>query len=311
MKIGLLDIDGHNFPNLALMKISSYHKSRGDIVEWYNGLETYDRVYKSKVFMFTSDDLRVIQAPEIIRGGTGYDIDQVLPDEIEHIMPDYYLYPVSPHYDTLTAYGFLTRGCPNCCPWCIVPFKEGHIQAHANIDEFLGNQTKAVLMDNNVLACEFGIRQIEKIIKKKLPIDFNQGLDARLIDATIAKLLAQVNWINYIRVACDTSNQIPVVEKAYNLLRRYGYTKRLFCYTIIRDLEESYKRISYFRNKKEFIPYAQPFRDFTNTPPKQFQKDMAHWTNKKSLFKSFDFKDFKVRNNFICKEYFNKSTSIH
>lgn len=109
MKIGLLDIDGHNFPNLALMKISSYHKSRGDIVEWYNGLETYDRVYKSKVFMFTSDDLRVIQAPEIIRGGTGYDIDQVLPDEIEHIMPDYYLYPVSPHYDTLTAYGFLPK----------------------------------------------------------------------------------------------------------------------------------------------------------------------------------------------------------
>lgn len=122
MRIGLIDVDSHNFPNLALMKLSAYHKAIGDRVEWWNGFLRYDRVYQSKIFDDTySPDMEFcINADEIIKGGSGYDLDNRLPDEIEHIMPDYGLYCIKD-----TAYGFLTRGCPRKCPFCITSEKDG------------------------------------------------------------------------------------------------------------------------------------------------------------------------------------------
>ena len=106
-KIGLIDVDGHNFPNLALMKLSTYHKTQGDTVEWYSGIERYDKVYMSKVFTFTEDDGRVIQADEVVRGGTGYDIVSKLPKEVDHVTnPDYSLYPM--HKFSIE---FFSRGC--------------------------------------------------------------------------------------------------------------------------------------------------------------------------------------------------------
>ena len=124
MRVGLIDVDSHNFPNLALMKISAYHKAQGDVVEWWWGWDQYDRVYKSKVFDDTySHDLPdPVNAKEIIKGGTGYGLDNKLPDEIEHMYPDYSLYP---NLTEDTAYGFLTRGCPRGCEFCIVARKEG------------------------------------------------------------------------------------------------------------------------------------------------------------------------------------------
>ena len=102
MNVGLIDVDGHTFggkrfPNLALMKISAWHKSQGDHVEWWNGLKYYDRVYQAKVFdeSYTEDNEFVIQAGEVIKGGTGYGLDNVLPDEIEHQYPDYELYEIT------------------------------------------------------------------------------------------------------------------------------------------------------------------------------------------------------------------------
>lgn len=131
MRIGLVDIDGHNFPNLALMKLSAWHKSQGDSVEFADPMfGRYDRVYMSKVFTFTPDCPDIYHC-EVIRGGTGFrDYTTVLPGEIEHICPDYSLYGVN------EAYGFLTRGCPNRCPWCIVPHKEGAIRPASPLREF-------------------------------------------------------------------------------------------------------------------------------------------------------------------------------
>lgn len=305
MKVGLIDVDGHNFPNLALMKLSAWHKAQGDEVEWYNGLEWYDRVYMSKVFTFTADDLRVIQASETIKGGTGYDMHTLLPTNVEHILPDYLLYPKSEKYDGQTAFGFLTRGCPNRCKWCIVPMKEGKVRENADIEEFLDGKKKAILMDNNVLASEFGIRQIEKIVKMKLRVDFNQGLDARLIDNAVANLLAKVKWIDYIRLACDKHSQIQEIKKAYKLLQKHGYSRKIFCYTLIQELKESYDRINHFRNEKWFIPHAQPYRDFTShLRVPDWQSDMARWANRTELFRSCDFKDYRPRKDFVCGEYF-------
>ena len=121
MNIGLVDVDNHNFPNLALMKISAFHKQKGDNVEWANALfGEYDIVYKAKVFTFTVDEDVCYNAKSIICGGTGYDMTSKLPAEIEHIYPDYELYNIND-----TAYGYLSRGCPRGCDFCIVGKKEG------------------------------------------------------------------------------------------------------------------------------------------------------------------------------------------
>lgn len=119
MNIGILAVDS-NYPNLALMKISAWHKARGDHVEWYNPLCFYDKVYSAKVFSFTPDYGYYINADQIEKGGTGYDMKKVLPIEIDRTIPDYELYNI----DKNLAYGFLTRGCPNRCKWCIVPQKK-------------------------------------------------------------------------------------------------------------------------------------------------------------------------------------------
>jgi radical SAM superfamily enzyme YgiQ (UPF0313 family) len=127
MKIGLLDVDGHNFPNLALMKLANYYRQNGDTVEWVNHLERYDKVYQSKVFTFTDDIKTAVQADEVIRGGTGYKLyGELFCDGTE---PDYSMYPQYQH-----AYGFLTRGCVRNCAWCIVPKKEGGVRAYRDIE---------------------------------------------------------------------------------------------------------------------------------------------------------------------------------
>lgn len=154
MKVGLIDVDGHNFPNLALMKIAAYHKKRGDIVEWVNFLERYDKVYISKVFTFTPDICTAIQADDIERGGTGYNISKQLPEEIDNELPDYSIYSFAKWFDGTTAYGFITRGCIRNCPWCIVPKKEGRIQKYRDIENILQEKRAAVLMDNNILAAD-------------------------------------------------------------------------------------------------------------------------------------------------------------
>lgn len=189
MNIGLLAVDS-NYPNLALMKIAAWHKRCGDAVDWYNPFDAYDRLYMAKVFSFTPDYCYVISnCDEVVRGGTGYDIHSVLPAEIDSMQPDYSLYPT---IDLKTSYGFLTRGCPNHCKWCVVPNKEGDIHPYMDIDEVTlhGARPNVVLMDNNILSCNYGVSQIEKIVARRYRIDFNQGLDARLVTPELARLLA-------------------------------------------------------------------------------------------------------------------------
>ena len=164
-KIGLIDVDGHNFPNIPLMKISAYHKAQGDHVEWYDPMFSghMDKVYVSKVFRFSPDFDYFIDADEVQYGGSGYCISLVngkevfdkskdidLPPEIEHIYPDYSLYGI-----TDTAYGFLTRGCPRGCSFCHVEAKEGRASRKvADLKEFWNGQKNIVLCDPNILACK-------------------------------------------------------------------------------------------------------------------------------------------------------------
>ena len=305
MNISLIPVDSQ-YPNLALMKISAFHKAHGDTVEWYNGIDRYDKAYMAKVFTFSPDYGYYINADQVERGGTGYDIHKTLPPEIDCLQPDYALYP---KIDRKTAYGFLTRGCPNLCKWCVVPKKEGNITPYMDVDEIaVEGRENLILMDNNILASDYGLQQIEKIIRRKYRVDFNQGLDARLVTDDVARLLARVKWIKRIRFGCDTPAQIAECERAISLLDKYGYRGEYFLYCIIIDFKESIRRISHWRTNKRVIVHAQPYRELDNPAQviPQWQKDMAHWADRKELYRSCTFKDFEPRKGFTCKQYFNQ-----
>jgi hypothetical protein len=292
MKIGLLDVDRHNFPNLALMKLSAKHKRNGYSVEFATIFERYDILYKSKVFTFSADDTTCYNAQETVTGGTGYQKFNKLSYEIEHIYPDYPLYGID------YALGFATRGCIRKCSFCIVPEKEGNIKPNAEIYEFWKDQKKLVFMDNNILAHEHGLQQIENCIKEGIKIDCNQGLDARLIakDTEIQKLLARTKWIDgVIRLAMDHKSQIESVVKSVEKIREYAGKKfKFMCYILLtEDMEDSLHRIECCRDL-EIDPFAQPKLDFTyNYKPPQWQKDMARWCNHRATFKSTEWKDYK------------------
>lgn len=287
MIIGLHDSDKTKFPNLALMKISVWYKKHGDTVSFFKPNQNYDKIYSGKVFSFTDTDKNLPNDERVSKGGTGYNMEMKLSDEVEHIMPDYSLYDLS------YSVGFLTRGCIRNCDWCIVPQKEGKIRKNADISEFLAHN-KAVLMDNNVLASDFGIDQLDKIDKLGIKVDFNQGLDARLIDNSVAKRLAKIKWLKPVRLACDQKSQMSVVEKAVKLLRANGCTPRkYFCYVLVKDINDALERVEFLRSLN-VDPFAQPYRDYQNqTEPTKEQKDFARWVNRKWIFKSCSWEEYK------------------
>jgi hypothetical protein len=307
MRIGLLDVDKTNYPNLALCKISAWHKAQGDDVEWADPMfGQYDRVYASKVMVFTPDFTDIYDC-EIIKGGTGYDIHSKLPQEIDDMTPDYSIYP---QVDSKTAYGFITRGCPNKCKWCCVPEKEGNVVPYRDVDEISenGKRPNLILMDNNVLASDYGLKQIEKIVEKRYRIDFNQALDARLVTDEIAQLLAKVRWLSVIRFGCDTKAQIQHCVKAMALIDSYRERPASYLlYTIINDdIQASYERLTYFKDFRRVRLAAQPFRDLNNPHQviPQWQKDMARWAMRRELYAMTDFKNFECRKGIFGRDYF-------
>lgn len=253
MKVGLIDVDGHNFPNLPLMKLSAHHKRKGDAVEWYNPLLAwkypYDRVYMSKVFTFTPDYLHPVNAQEIIHGGTGYfypDGGQSLPVEIEHIFPDYSLYP---EWTKDTAYGFLTRGCPRGCGFCIVGDKEGRRSRKvADLSEFWHDQKNIKLLDPNMFACCEWPELSEQLIDSEAWIDFTQGCDIRIMTEEMAGMIKKMK-IKQIHFAWDRyedKNKIIPKFRMFKELTGWDYRKMTvyvltgYNTTIEQDLERIY-----------------------------------------------------------------------
>lgn len=265
MKVGLHDAEkecfkNKNFPNLALMKISAWHKAQDDTVEWWNPLYHHDRVYSSKVFDFTPDNPYL---PEnAIRGGTGYrdlPMDQELPQEIDQMYPDYSIYPACDY-----AIGYLTRGCPNHCRWCVVPKKEGEIRPYRRWQDIVRTDTdKLVLMDNNILACSYGIEQLESLIGSGYRIDLNQGMDARLVDDRIAGILSQLRWIRFIRFSCDQKSQIEPIKHTIDLLEKHGVKPyRIFIYMLVtNDIDDASNRVEALKTYKGINLYAQAERN--------------------------------------------------
>lgn len=291
MKVGLHDSDGTGFPNLALMKLSAWHKRQGDTVEWWNPLLKYDRVYSSKVFTFSPECLYLPE--DTIKGGTGYGIMDELPPEVDGMFPDYSIYPKCGH-----AIGFLTRGCIRACPWCIVPRKEGRIRPYRTWREIKRPDSRdIVFMDNNVLACSWGLEQIDDMGGQDVRVDFNQGLDARLITPGVARMLSRLKWIRFIRMSADTDAMLDVVLAAINMLGEYGVKPwRVFVYVLVQDIESAERRAIALRDAGSQV-FAQPYRDFTNNiEPTTEQRDLARWVNRKAIFKSVrTFTEYKAR----------------
>ena len=294
MRIGLIDVDSHNFPNLALMKISAYHKAQGDEVEWWWGWGQYDRVYMSKVFddTYSPDNPEPVNTKEIIKGGTGYGLDNKLPDEIEHMYPDYSLYP---ELTKDTAYGFLSRGCPRGCPFCIVKDKEGRKSYKvADLSEWWSGQKNIVLCDPNLLACREHMDLLGQLADSKAWVDMNQGVDARMLTEENIEALNMVK-IKTIHFAWDLMDQSDAVLKGLRLYAEHGAIQnvaRRMVYVLVNfntTMEENLYRIYTLRDMG-YEPYVMVY-DKPNAP-KEIKK-LQRWCNNKFIYKKcLDFDDY-------------------
>lgn len=282
MKIGLIDVDSHNWPNLCLMKLSAYHKNRGDAVEWWTPEGHYDLLYKSRVFTdtYSRDTTTTTNADEVICGGTGYGPGPDLPDAAEHSRPDYALYPQFSD----TAYGFLSRGCPRNCGFCIVSGKEGR-QSHqvADLSEFWTGQREIKLLDANLLACPDHDRLLLQLADSRAWVDFSQGLDIRLITPENATLLNRVRtkavhfaWDDpnvdltpYFRRFLDLTNIRDSRRRRVYVLVNYGSTH-----------EQDLYRVNTLRGLG-YDPYVMVY-DRPSAP--LITRQLQRWVNNKRIF---------------------------
>lgn len=298
MKVGLIDVDSHNFPNLALMKISAYHKAQGDEVEWWWGWGQYDRVYKSKVFDDTySPDLPdPVNTELIIKGGTGYCLQNELPPEIEHMYPDYSLYP---ELTKDTAYGFLSRGCPRGCPFCIVKDKEGRKSYKvADLSEWWNGQKNIVLCDPNLLACREHMDLLQQLADSNAWVEINQGVDARMLTPENIEALNRVK-IKDIHFAWDLMDQSDAVVKGLKLYsenctrKPHGNFGMVYVLTNFNTtMDENLYRVYTLRDMG-YDPYIMIY-DKPNAPREV--RHLARWVNNKFVFRKIErFEDYDRR----------------
>lgn len=307
MKIGLYDVDSHNFPNLALMKISAWHKSKGDTVEWWCPILHFDKVYVSKIFGDEYSQLSqfCINADEVIYGGTGFAItiengvevfhknrDKDLPYEIEHMYPDYDLYP---QYTKDTAYGFLTRGCPNNCSFCSVSKKEGR-ESHkvADLKEFWNGQKNIKLLDPNILACKDRLELLEQLAESKAKVDFTQGLDARFLTEEICNLLKRIR-IKSVHFAFDLMKHEKAIIKGLKMYSSIVGTTHNDIVYMLTNFDTTHEQDMYRLRAIEqcgFYPDVRVYRK--NTAP-QITRDLQGWCNNRIIYKSCKWEDFVPR----------------
>jgi hypothetical protein len=292
MNIGLYDIDGRNFPNLVLMKLSAWHKQNGDSVCLVNNassFQSYDLAYKAKVFTKYVKEVP-LRATEIISGGTGYGLDNKLPESVEFIYPDYSLYN-----QIDIAFGYLTRGCFRDCGFCVVSKKEGYKSKKVcSLDTFWRGQKNIVIMDANILACPDRYDLLQQLIDSKAYVNFSQGLDIRLVNDKVLSMLGQMRlhrvhfawdkqddnieyklkWFAsrfpgrfardlftvYVLVNYDTSFDFDLYR--VEMLKLIGYTPFVMVFKDGKKVEKRYKVLSKFVNQPVTFWSYKNFRSY-------------------------------------------------
>lgn len=287
MRIGLVDVDGHNFPNLALMKLSTYHKQLGDTVEWANSLEPFDKIYMAKVFTFTKDDNFAYQCDNVVRGGTGYDLTSKLPDDVESCYPDYSLYNIKN-----TAYGYLTRGCPRGCSFCVVAKKEGQTSYKvSNLENFWNGQKEIKLLDPNLLACAEWKDLMQQLIDSRAYVDFTQGVDIRLMTDEKAEYIRQCK-VKMIHFAWDNPNDLLTLEKLKQYVNAFGLTQRKLSVYVLTNFssttEQDLWRVNTLR-ELGYTPYVMIY-DKLNAP--KITRLLQRYVNNRYIFWSTSFKQY-------------------
>lgn len=288
MRIGLINVDS-KLPNLALLKLSSWHKKQGHEVEIYTPIEAainpFDTVYASKVFANTPDCPYLPE--DVILGGTGYN-DSVLPDEIEHICPDYSLYDMS------YSVGFTSRGCIRKCPFCIVPAKEGGIKEHSSLSEFVRHK-EVKLLDNNFLASPLWRDKLNEMIDRKLKVDFNQGLDIRLITDENAELLTRLNP-PFLRFAWDFVELEGQVRKGLETLKKAGFPidkRRVNMYLLTNyntTPEQDLYRIETLK-AMNVLPYVMVYEKHK---AHRLMRELQNWANQPHILFKYTWPEYRV-----------------
>lgn len=308
-KIGL--ISDSNTPSLPLMKISAFHKAKGNIVKLVDDFsEKFDLLYVSKTFNLDlkkiNDLSKLPPADKIIFGGSGYAIEVVdgrevyrkeydkdLPPEIENIFPDYSLYG---SLTKNTACGFLSRGCPNNCDFCIVSKKDGLCSRKvADLKNFWNGQSEIKIFDPNLLACKDREKLLLQLAESKAKIDYTQGLDARLIDEDSAKLLCCSN-ITMAHFAFDLMKNEKRILKGLEIFNKYfkkGFrSKRVYILTNYNTtFEEDWYRIKKV-NELGYLAYVMIYQKGTHS---RFLTDLARWSNNVMIHQATSFEDYIPR----------------
>lgn len=288
MNVGLAQVDG-KWPNLALLKLSAWHKRQGDVVEPYMPLKQYDVVYASKVFDFTPDSNYLPQGT--IRGGTGYDLTTCLPDEVEACRPDYSLYP---HFEA--AMGFTTRGCVRSCPFCVVPRKEGLLRVVGDLYSFWAGQREVILLDNNLTAApmEHFEMVLRQLIEERVRVDFSQGLDLRLVTEDHSLLLAGVKLLRHqVRFAWDSVEDEAAIRRGLSTFLKHNSLNRTTQKATV------YVLIGYDSTPDEDIYRVKVLRDLNVDPfvmaynkRDLYQRRFARWVNHRAIFRSIPWEQY-------------------
>lgn len=311
MAIGLIDIDS-KIPNLALMKISNYYKSLGETVEFVQDNRQYEKIFASAIFTRSKskcEELKSTYGDKIEIGGTGWDLNKWLPDEIEYMKPDYDLYSIEDIASRMkgigtkghkikkateivnAGMGFTSRGCIRECGFCFVPKKEGKFKNVAEIKDLLNPKSNILILhDNNITADPYCIDKLHEIRDRKLIIDINQGCDVRLMNEDIAKALGEVKHLRSLHYAWDLIGFEEQVMEGIKTLSKFVKPYRHMCFMLVgfnTIFEEDMYRFEKLRELK-----IDPFVMVYNQKKELRLRHFARWVNSR-IYKSCKWEEYE------------------
>lgn len=327
MNIGIIDYDS-KIVNLAMMKVSAYHKSLGHrVILNPSSPEGLDKTYVS--VLFTHNQGKAIEQyrhyPNVDFGGSGIDLRKDLPAEIELSRPDYDLYSMMDIFPRIASriakteskmasaqeivnagIGYTTRGCIRTCSWCAVPVKEGALRQVAEIEELINPRSnRLILLDNNLTADPRALEKLQTIKRLGLHVDITQGIDVRLLEDNdeLSRALSGVKFMRSLCYAWDIPQAESIVLKGIKSLSRYIKTWRHMCYCLCgftSSFEEDMMRVRKL-HEVGVLPYIMVYRnphdqDVAKTPQSEYKRirlgHFSRWVNGK-FFKKITFDEYR------------------